>query len=196
MSAASRRLLLLKHAAPIVTPGEPPARWPLSPAGQASLRPLAAALAAYRPTAIVASDERKARETATGLAAHLGLPAPALDHDLREHERGPDDFFPREDDFTAAVRAFFAAPDTLTFGRETATATHARFAAAVARHRNTAPPGDLVIVAHGTVISLFVAAHAGFDPFPLWQRLGLPSFVALALPEGRVVEVVERVGSA
>ncbi len=33
MSAADRRLLLIKHAAPIVIPGEPPARWPLSPTG-------------------------------------------------------------------------------------------------------------------------------------------------------------------
>lgn len=192
MSAADRRLLLIKHAAPIVTPGEPPARWPLSPTGQASLGPLAAALAAYTPTAIVASDERKARETATGLAAHLGLPAPTLDHDLREHKRGPGDFFPHPGDFTAAVRAFFAAPDTLTFGRETATEAHARFDAAVAQQLDIAPPGDLAIVAHGTVISLFVAAHAGLDPFPLWQRLGLPSFVALILPEKRLIEVVER----
>ena len=191
MTVANRRLLLIKHAAPIVTPGEPPAAWPLSPAGQASLGPFAAALAAYAPAAIVASDERKARETATGLAAQLGLAAPTLDHDLREHERRPSDFFPRPDDFTAAVRRFFNQPDELSFGRETATAAGARFAAAAMRHRAAAPPGDLAIVAHGTVISLFVAARAGLDPFLLWQRLGLPSFVVLALPEGRVVEVVE-----
>jgi broad specificity phosphatase PhoE len=194
MIAASRQLLLIKHAAPIVTRDEPSACWPLSPDGRASIDPLAAALSPHAPTAIVASDERKARETAAGLAARLGLPAPTLDHALREHERRPNDFFPRPDDFTSAVRAFFAAPDTPTFGRETATVAHERFAAAVTRHLAAAPPGNLALVAHGTVISLFVAACAGLDPFPLWQRLGLPSFVALALPEGRVIEIVGSVG--
>ena len=193
MSAATRRLILIKHAAPVIVPGEPPATWSLSPVGWASLLPLAAALSSYAPTAIITSDERKARETATGLAAHRGLAAPALDHDLREHERRPTDFFPRPDDFTAAVRHFFAQPEELCFGRETATAAHSRFDAAVTRHLASAPSGDLAIVAHGTVISLFVAAHAGLDPFSLWQRLGLPSFVVLTLPEGQVVEVVERV---
>jgi hypothetical protein len=43
------------------------------------------------------------------------------------------------------------------------------------------------------VISPFVAAPARLDPFPLRQRLSLPPFVALALPEGRVIAVVVRV---
>ncbi|MGI8553669.1 MAG: hypothetical protein ACR2PL_23210, partial [Dehalococcoidia bacterium] len=38
----------------------------------------------------------------------------------------------------------------------------------------------IVIVAHGTIISLFAARHAFVEPFPLWQSLVLPSFVVLS----------------
>jgi hypothetical protein len=48
-------------------------------------------------------------------------------------------------------------------------------------------------VAHGTLISLYVARAAGVEPVPLWQRLGLPAFVVLALPARSLVAVVESV---
>jgi len=37
----------------------------------------------------------------------------------------------------------------------------------------------MVIVSHGTVISLFVAWLTGVDGFLLWKELGLPSLVVL-----------------
>jgi hypothetical protein len=40
---------------------------------------------------------------------------------------------------------------------------------------------------------LFVALSAGVEPFPLWSRLGLPSFVVLSLPEMELVSIVEGV---
>jgi hypothetical protein len=43
------------------------------------------------------------------------------------------------------------------------------------------------------VIALFVAQHTRLPALPLWQRLGLPSFVVLTLPEFGLVEVVEDV---
>ncbi len=43
------------------------------------------------------------------------------------------------------------------------------------------------------MISLFVARHAAVEPFPLWRRLGLPSFVVLAVPALALLEVIERV---
>jgi hypothetical protein len=49
----------------------------------------------------------------------------------------------------------------------------------------------VVVVAHGTVISLYVAGRTGAPPFGLWKRLGLPSFVVVTVPDGRVVSVVE-----
>ena len=46
---------------------------------------------------------------------------------------------------------------------------------------------------YGTVITLFVAAHAKIDPFAFWKRLGLPSFVVMGVPRLDVVEVVIQV---
>jgi broad specificity phosphatase PhoE len=193
--ATERRLILVKHALPTVLPGIPPARWVLSGEGRASCAALAERLRPYHPAQIAASDEPKASETAQLLAAALGNTEPiCTDHDLREHERRPEDYFDSTVDFHDAVRRFFVQPADLVFGTETATAAGARFATAVRRLVEGTPAGNLVIVAHGTVISLFVAAHAGIEPFPLWQSLGLPSYVVLALPGWGHVETCAAVG--
>jgi broad specificity phosphatase PhoE len=184
--APQRHLILVKHAPPTVVPGLPPTQWILSAEGRASCAALAAHLRPYHPAQIAASDEPKAAETARLLATALGHTAPVhLDHDLREHERRPADFFDSTAAFHNAVRRLFAHPNDLTFGTETATAAHNRFAAAIRRLLTTAPHRNSIIVAHGTVISLFVAAHARLDPFPLWQSLDLPSYVVLSLPDLR-----------
>ena len=48
-------------------------------------------------------------------------------------------------------------------------------------------------MAHGTEISLYVAAKTGNSAADLWRRLGLPSFVVLDRPGLDLVRVVERV---
>ena len=197
MSAAPapRHLILIKHAMPMIDPAAGPAGWTLAPEGRAACARLARRLAPYPLAAIAASDEPKAAETAALLATALCFAGPnARDHDLREHERRASDFYSNQGDFEAAVRDLFARPDELVFGAETANAARDRFAAAVARHLAATPVGDLAIVAHGTVISLFVAAHNRHDPFGLWRSLGLPSFVVLDLPTLRLSETVASIG--
>lgn len=49
-----------------------------------------------------------------------------------------------------------------------------------------------MVVAHGRVMSLFVARRNALDPYDLWERLGLPSFVVLDLPNYGIVEVTDR----
>ena len=95
--------------------------------------------------------------------------------------------------FEASVERFFARPDDLVFGNETAAQAGERFAAAVERALAQHPSGDVGVVAHGTVVSLFVARHAGVDPFALWRRLGLPSFVVFSLPDLRLLTTVENI---
>lgn len=193
---AGRHLILIKHSAPVVAIDLPPAQWVLATPGRIRCAALAQQLAGYKIAAIAASESPKARETAELLAARLAFPDPLrLDHDLREHERSAADFYPAQGNFQQAVHELFARPDELVFGRETASAARTRFAAAVRRHLTATPSGDLAIVAHGTVITLFVAAHATIEPFAFWQRLGLPSFVVLALPELRLIETVTDIGS-
>jgi phosphohistidine phosphatase len=67
------RLFLVRHAE--AAPGEPDALRPLTPAGRASARALAARLAAEQPAAVVSSPLLRARETAEQIARAAGLVA-------------------------------------------------------------------------------------------------------------------------
>jgi broad specificity phosphatase PhoE len=142
---------------------------------------------AYQPQIIYSSQEPKALETANLLARPLSLtviPYPNLHEHLRETA-----VFTCEDEFQAAVGRFFAYPGELIFGEETAEQSHKRFSTAVHALLNQTPAQNLAIVAHGTVISLFVSRLCHIEPFPLWQRLGLPSFVVLSLPDFTLLRI-------
>src|SRR5690606_15956839 len=95
--------------------------------------------------------------------------------------------------FHANVQEMFANPSTLVFGRETADEAFARFNEGLAKVLRKASCENAVVVCHGTVISLFVARMTGTDPFPLWVRLGLPSFVVLEGPNYKLLDVACRI---
>ncbi len=174
-----------------MVPGVPASRWHLSEAGRLRCQALAEHLAPYPPDELVASSEPKAAETAELAAGVLGKPWHTAEG-LHEHERSGAGWIDRAR-FEAQVAEFFRRPDALVFGVETADQAHARFAAAIAAVTAQYPARSLAVVAHGTVISLFVARSTGVEPFPLWSRLGLPSFVVLSSPEMKLVSVVESV---
>ena len=184
-----RQLILVKHSQPEIVTALPAAQWRLSDAGRRRCAALADRLAAYQPAAIVASREPKAEETAQIAAERLRLHHTTA-AGLHEHDRSNVGWSSAED-FEAAVARFFAHPSELVFGRETADQARARFAAAVDAAVAAHPHGNLVVVAHGTVIALLVAVRAGIEPLSLWRRLGLPSFVVLSLPDMALLEVVE-----
>lgn len=152
------------------------------------MRTLADRVLPYALSHVAASREPKAEATGRLLASHLGVPW-SVEDGLHEHDRSGVPFLGRQE-LLDSVSAFLRAPDRLVFGRETAREALARFSAAVEAALSRHHEGTLALVAHGTVIALYVASVCGGDPFALWQVLGLPSFVALALPEGRVLEVV------
>jgi broad specificity phosphatase PhoE len=79
------------------------------------------------------------------------------------------------------------------FGSETADQAHQRFTRAVAGVLKRRPDQNVAVVAHGTVISLYIARAAGLDPFPFWKRLGLPAFVVTSWPKFSLLSVVESV---
>jgi broad specificity phosphatase PhoE len=184
-------LILIKHSVPEMVPGLPANRWHLAEAGRLRCRALADHLAPYCPDVLVASAEPKAAETAELVAGALHKPWHVA-AGLHEHERSGVGWLDRAH-FEAQVAEFFRRPDALVFGGETADQAHARFATAIGAVTAQFPAHSLAVVAHGTVISLFVARLTGVKPFPLWSRLGLPSFVVLSLPERELVSVVERV---
>lgn len=191
-SSPAGRLILVKHSLPEILPEHPRREWRLSDEGRARCARLAERLRRYSPRRIVTSPEPKAHETARLVAAALGaLSVETLD-ELHEHD-DRDAPFQDEAAFRATVREFFADPAEAVFGPETADEAHARFSAAVDALPVPSGGSANVVVAHGRVISLYVARRSGFEPYALWVRLGLPAFVVLDLPSRAVAEVVERV---
>jgi len=188
-----RKLILIKHAAPQVTPGVPPSRWRLSERGRELCAPLAEKVAEHAPTVIISSEEIKASETAQRVGEALDVPfetAPGL----HEHDR---DGVPhlRSAEFISLMELAFRKPDDLVLGRETASQAEQRFAVAVETALAKHPQGNVAIVSHGTVIALFVAKRSGQKPFELWRKLGLPSVVVMSLPDWSITQMVAHVES-
>jgi len=164
---------------PVIEPAIPAREWRLSEEGQRRCRLLAGRLAKFNPQRIVSSLEPKAQETAQIVAETLGMPYESA-AGLHEHLRSRVEHTSQEI-FEALVRAFFEQPDQLVYGDETAAQAYNRFAQAVEtiqdKYRSQTP---LVIVTHGTVISLFVARVCGVDPFSVWKSLKLPCMVVFS----------------
>ena len=175
-----RQLILVRHAETAKSSDVPSRDWPLSAAGQADAARLANLLADYAPATIVTSEEPKARETARPLADRLSLPVTMMPG-LHEHERRTVGYL-GDATFQATMARLFAEPDTLVFGEETANQALARFSGAVADVLALHPDGDLAIFTHGTVLSLFVAAHSDHDPMAFWYDLHLPAWMVFTAP--------------
>jgi broad specificity phosphatase PhoE len=185
-------LLLVKHSLPEIVPGVPAREWHLSEVGRLRCEALAEMLAERGPSVLVSSIEPKASETAQIVAGRLGVPWETREG-LHEHLRESVPFLPSQE-FEERVREFFRKPRKLTYGEETAEEAHRRFAEAIEGILVAYPGESVAVVAHGTVISLFVAGIAGLEPFSLWKRLGLPSFVVLSRPDMKVGGIVENAG--
>jgi broad specificity phosphatase PhoE len=165
-------VLLVRHSLPAVDPARPAEEWRLSEEGRRRCGPLAARVAAHRPTAIVSSTEPKARETAELLGADLGLEMRESTA-LRETARRTVPWLKHEE-LRRAIRTLFERPDEVVFGEESALDALGRFSAAVDGLAEAT-----VVVSHGTVISLYAAACTGRDAFELWSALELPDLVVV-----------------
>ena len=182
-----QRLVLVKHTKPVLDAALPAHSWQLSPEGRESCLRLAEWLKAYAPHRIFTSQETKAAETGHLVAQRLGLPCESFPG-LHEHER-PQPGLSSLEAFHANVRLLFDRPSEIVFGSESADQAYARFSSAIdgLLEKWGKQAGALVVVAHGTVISLFVSRRCGLEPFPLWQSLGLPSAVVIDLmDDGRL----------
>jgi len=181
----AKYLILVKHSVPEIEADRPANTWKLSKQGRVRALHLAEELDTYVPEAIVSSDEPKAKETAEILAGRLRLEVQILPG-LREHDRSLVPYLSHEA-FQGSVRDFFQNPDVLVFGSETADQAHARFYQTVHSVLNEHSSKTIVVVTHGTVISLFVSRLTGSSDLELWSRLGLPSFVAMELGSNTLI---------
>lgn len=184
-----RKLILVKHAEPVVDPRAPPNRWELSERGELQGSTLAERLRRYDTSeVIVASEEPKAVQTAFAVARRLGRRVETFPG-LHEHDRTGAPFGTRAE-FERAAETFFENPGELVWGNETAEEALARFTLAMDGVLGRYPTGDLIVVSHGTVITLFLSRVLDVDSYGFWRQLGLPSFCVLESPGNTLREVV------
>lgn len=187
---SSVRVILAKHAQPVLDPSKPAREWQLGAAGLAQAHRLAAALRPFTPLRLVSSPELKAVRTSEVVAAALGV-GMTIAEDLRELDR-PVLPILSSADHEALNERLFIDFDQPVLGVESARAALARFDRAVADLVRAPDSRALVIVAHGTVIALLVSAHNAIDAFKFWKALKCSSFVVLdsSLRLSEVVEVM------
>jgi broad specificity phosphatase PhoE len=184
-------VILVKHSLPAVIPTIPAKEWTLSKAGQIRCKALAERLASYSPEIVISSVEPKATETAQIIARRLQTPVHTF-VGLHEHDRTGVEFLGKEQ-FKTRVNDFFIRRDELVLGRETAHQAYERFSKALASVERKYPKKNIVVVSHGTVITLFVERVSDLDVFSFWRNLDLPSFVVLSLPQHSLVTTVESI---
>ena len=181
-------LLLVRHSVPLVSDDVDYRPWPLSDEGKLLTARAADYLAGFKPVRLVASDERKAVQTARIIAKRVGVRV-ELEPGLREHDRiGVP--WQRSEQRTRELQDFFANPTERVFGNETAVGTLDRFDAALRQSREELT-GPVVIVTHGTVMSLYLARLTGQDAMDIWSKLGIPS---VAVVNEAVPSLVSLVG--
>ena len=92
------------------------------------------------------------------------------------------------DEHSALNAPIFSEPARPVLGRESGAAAAERFEAAVSALIEAERVHDtLVIISHGTVIALLVAAHNPVDGLWLWKELSCASFVVLTNPGFKLV---------
>jgi len=181
-------LILVKHSSPEILKDVPAREWTLSEEGRTRAHELAEKLKSYQLKVIFSSIEPKAGETAKILAENLRLEFQEV-AGLHEHDRSRSPYYSK-DEFQKLVQEFFTKPSELVFGNETADAALKRFYQAVDSVLNSYNAENIILVAHGTVISLYVSWLTGCDGYKLWKELGLPSFIVLDIQSKTLLEIV------
>lgn len=172
-------LALVKHSMPEIRPTVPANRWRLSSIGKTRCKWLADELAGFNPENLYASVEPKARDTAELVGLELGLDSQTVDG-LHESDRSGFPYFRDKVQFERRIRAFFDSPDVRLIGNETANEALDRFRKAIVSIAGTCTDKTTCVVAHGTVISLFVSNYNNVSAFEIWSALSpLPAYIVL-----------------
>lgn len=176
MSDVSRRkLILIRHSQSRPEPDVAPSRWGLSDLGRERCALLANHLQSFDLQKIYCSNERKAVETAELTATGLGVPLKVAEG-VHEHVRTGTPYL-SQNAFLTTLQRFFAEPQELVFGAETAQEACRRFTRAVRILVRGESHGDVAIVTHGTVLSLFAGANSNWEPYDFWKKLDQPAVI-------------------
>jgi len=170
------RLVLVRHAMPVIDPETPAELWHLGPEGRAAARamaPLIVGSAAH----FVSSTEPKALETLREIAPHAPIETDDRFAEVRRPRAWTDG-----DTYRAAARAYIEAGPPAD-GWEPRDEVIARFDAAVARHAAAAAASGatLVIGTHGLVLTRWLASRVELRPSPadFWASLRFPDMIEL-----------------
>ena len=170
-------LVLVKHALPVLDMSRPPRDWQLSAEGELQSKQLAGRLRAFAPLRLVTSAEPKALSTGRVIAAELGVQVKAVDG-VQEFDR-PASPWQSKADRERDNAAIFDDPAQRVLGAESGHDALDRFSTAIGAELDRTAEQSLVVITHGTVIALFVAAHNPVNAFELWRDLECGSFVVL-----------------
>jgi broad specificity phosphatase PhoE len=179
-------IILVRHSQPVIDPALPAPQWNLSAEGRSSCFRLAEKLRQFSPAVIVTSMEKKAIQTGELLAESLHIPAHPI-AGLEEHAR-TGLLLQDQAHFEALVAQFFAHPAELVLGQETAGQALQRFSEALITVLAGYPDQSIVVVTHGTVISLWASQQSGCDAFTFWKTLRMPCALVFSRPEFRSLE--------
>jgi broad specificity phosphatase PhoE len=149
----------ITHPEVVVDPLTPVPQWKLSSRGEARVRRMLEQPWVADIRHIVASEERKAVDTAELLARHLAL-GYVTRAELGENDRSATGYLPREE-FEATADLFFEHPDRSVRGWESARAAQARIVGALDGILQAAPPVNMAVIAHGGVGALLLCRLKG-----------------------------------
>lgn len=180
----------ITHADVVVDPAVPVPRWGLSDRGRARVTAMLAQPWVAGVTRVVSSGETKALESAGILADHLGLGIEQRDA-TGEIDRSVPGFLPAAE-FELVADACFARPDVSASGWEPAAVAQARVAAALADLLDA--PGDVVVVGHGGVGTLWYCHLAGIPIERRWDQPGQGHWFTVV--DGRPVHHWRRIEDA
>ena len=165
----------ITHAEVVVEPAVPVPHWGLSARGRARVAAMLAQPWASGLTRVISSGETKALETAGILAGHLGIEVEHRD-DTGEIDRSVPGFLPPAE-FELVADACFARPDVSARGWEPAVAAQARVVAALADLIDA--PGDIAVIGHGGVGTLWYCHLAGIPIARRWDQPGQGHYVTV-----------------
>ena len=170
-----RQLYLIRHASPIIQPGDPARDWPLSERGITEAQTMAGAAADWGIEALYCSSEAKARGTALIIGDAIGL-APGVVDAFDELKMA--DWIGNADEFNEAVRAILEG-DTPR-GAESRDDAARRFADGVSIVAGGPMPA--AIVSHGRILTAYLAQHRTLEsPFDYWRSIPMPGWTRLDL---------------
>ena len=156
-------LLLIRHAETRQDPSVPSSQWHLTERAYAACDNLAKRSRERSLNRIITSEEFKAKETGRVLAEHLNIPWNTAPN-LHEHERVGVPYM-EQVVWLGQLESFFKSSDDLILENETSVQARQRFDSAVRGVLRAHPNEPLAVVAHTSVLALFVAHYNEVDVF-------------------------------